>query len=209
MTRTPAVDHREGGFTLIEVTITAMILLIVMAGLLGLLESQTKSEHAVQDVVATQEDMRLAVVTVARDIRACAVTDAQPVQVDLDVYDSPSSSTATHVRWRLDTSGAQSTLEREVVATNGSTTLTYSVPVVSGNKLFSYYSPNNRELVTPTTPMPVYTTPNASTSTFVASCTERVSVNLGGATGATATAQFDETSDIAVRNSTATASLCP
>ena len=188
--------EREQGFTLIEVTITAVILLIAMTGLLGLLDSQTRSEHTVQTMVATQQDVRLAVTAMARDIRAGDVTAASEKQVELDVYDSPGSTTATHVRWRLDTGGAAPKLVREA---GGSLTLTYSLAPVADTTLFTYYSPRNNALVAGGNLL----------ASQVAGCTERVSVSLEAPTGATATSLFTETSDVAVRNSPASASFCP
>lgn len=144
--RTP--EESEGGFTLIELTIVMVMLLLVSGALFQMLDSLTRNERIQQAMVTNQERVRLAMIEVGRDVRAAnplnelSTTTDYPTMVELSL--GPRDSTQTHVRWRL----SGTTLVRQVLtAPRGTVTTTKNVltnvrNAVSSQPVFEYYRPD-------------------------------------------------------------------
>lgn len=116
MTRQP---RAESGFTVIELMITTLILTTVMAAILGVLESQTRTERRVQIFADNQEVLRQAVVAMQRDIRSSeplkrlCTSPEFALRIDLDVYERITDPDPVPIRWIVDT--ATKELRREIV----------------------------------------------------------------------------------------------
>ena len=122
------VRRDESGFTVVELAITMMIAAIVSVAITSVLMSQSNAERDVNRFTVNLEDARQAMVEMQRDLRSAepliAVGVASELQwkLDLKMYDSITSTTPIHVRWRAST--AQNELVREILDTNGAITAT-------------------------------------------------------------------------------------
>ncbi len=187
------------GFTLVEVAVTAVIMMIVLGALFGVLDSGTKAEGRTQALIQSQEDVRFAMAEILRDVRA-----ADPV---LPLGSVPSyastvelrhgdAATPVFLRWRLDP--LTSTIVRETLSGPGGspTATTYRLERVRNGDagalvtLFRYYNSAGTEL----------TTANA-TAADLANCTIRVRVTVKADTDPAPGLQpFSLTSDAELRN---------
>lgn len=106
----------EDGFTIVEMAMTVMLVSIVMVAVLGFLQSGMAVEKRAQAIVNSQENVRLALVQLARDIRAAdpmtALTDITSYRNRIELrLNKPSLS---YIRWSLDpTTG---TLARQTIS---------------------------------------------------------------------------------------------
>jgi type II secretory pathway pseudopilin PulG len=162
------------GFTVIEMAVTLLLTSIVMAGMLSFLQAGTRTEKRAQAIANSQEDVRLALVRLARDVRSAdpmlALTDindyANKIELQLN---KPSLS---YVRWVLDP--ATGTLSRQVISgPNGSVVATTFrlTRVHNGDAparpVFRYFGYSDTEF-----------TPQGSTSADFANCTIRVNASV-------------------------------
>jgi prepilin-type N-terminal cleavage/methylation domain-containing protein len=171
--RREAATGDERGFTVVELSIVMAVALIVMASLLGLLVSQSNASVRIEKFVDNQERTRLILVALQRDLRSAeSIVPVPPpadaaYRIDLHVFESPESTEATTVRWRITDDG---NLVREVVSEH-SVALTLSLAGVSnaarGVPLLTYFGPNSD-------------TPHASgaSASTIANCTVRVGIDL-------------------------------
>ena len=162
---------RDAGYTVVELAVTVALLTVVLTSLLGVLDSQTKASRRVEAVVNNQEDVRFALLALARDVRAAdplvALPDvaAYPNRIELQLRDG-SGVPLGWVRWSLDGTG---TLTRaDLSAPNGAVVGTsYRLSNVrnatAGLPVFRYYNSARVEL-----------TPANATAADFANCTIRV-----------------------------------
>ena len=129
----------ESGFTVVELVITVMISMVVMASLLGMLSSQTTAERRVNDVANSQEAIRLAYVELTTDLRnADPILDGSSSMVDLELRDG--SGTARRVRWEvLVNSVGERELVRSEIPTSGAPTVSYRLAGVASPDVFTFF----------------------------------------------------------------------
>lgn len=187
----------EAGFTVVETAMASALLLLVMTTLLQVLDTQTRAERRVRAAVDNQEDVRFALVSMARDIRAAdpllplPSASAYESELELELKNTDGSHNA-YVRWVFDSS--TDTLRRELLAAAGGAAVesNYTLSRVRnadvGVALFRYYNSWGVEL-TPTT---------ATTSDF-ANCTIRVHMTLY-ADSSPGPRPFSSESDAELRN---------
>lgn len=138
--------------TVVELMITMTILMVVMGAVLGILDSLTKNERFQQAKVANQEQVRLTMTEMAKDIRAAnplhggSSSAEYANRIEMANHYVPGS----YVRWRLDGSA----LKREISSTPGgsvssSETVMKNVRNIDrGVPLFRYYDHKEKELAT-------------------------------------------------------------
>ncbi|MDQ1438988.1 MAG: hypothetical protein QOK43_2617 [Acidimicrobiaceae bacterium] len=166
----------EAGFTVVETATASMLLLVVLTTLLGLLNTQTKAERRLRASVDNQEDVRYALVAIARDVRAAdpllplATTATYRDTMELELK-TTSGSHQAYVRW--DFESASGVVRRQTLAAPGGsvTATTYSLSRVrngdAGIPLFRYYNSAGTELTSTT-----------ATAADFANCTIRVHITL-------------------------------
>lgn len=191
--------HGAEGFTLVEVSVTALVMTTVLAALFGVLESGTKVEGHTQAMINSQEDVRFAMAEVLRDLRA-----ADPLLPLPNVGDYTSrfevrhgdAASPVYTRWSLDPT--TSTLVRQTLTGAGGTptATTYRLERVRNGDAgatvttFRYYNSEGTEL----------TAGNATPGDF-ANCSIRVSVTLKADSDPEPGLQpFTLTSDAELRN---------
>lgn len=167
-------DADEAGFTVIEVSIVMLIATAVMAALMGLLVSQSNAAARMENFVDNQEDARLALVALQRDLRSAeSIVALAPgidarFGVDLKVYPSPTAEASETVRWRVT---PERELVREKVLSNGAVDVTYALSGVTnlatGAPLLAYYNSQSATL-----------DPDAQAPRVIAECTVRVRIDL-------------------------------
>src|SRR5581483_3096817 len=123
------------GFTVVELTVTCAVLSLVLVSLLSLLDSQTRAERHLQAVVNSQEDVRFAMLAIARDVRAAdpllplSSVDGYANQIQLQLRDGSGTSLG-YVRWILDPA-AQAVSRLVLSGPNGTVTSTvFTLPRV-------------------------------------------------------------------------------
>jgi prepilin-type N-terminal cleavage/methylation domain-containing protein len=124
--------HKDDGFTLVELMTTVFLLGIVMATIYGAIASFQKTTSVANTKTLTNDDVRTAVETIARDLRAANPID--PV--------SPSSLYNTQVQFDVFCSSAGS-------GTCGSNNLHNVKYQVSNNKLVRTDGSTNKVLLGP------------------------------------------------------------
>jgi type II secretory pathway pseudopilin PulG len=186
-------DRRdEAGFTVVEIAITMVISMCVMASLLGLLTSQTNADKRVQDTTNSQEAIRLAYVELVRDLRAAEPVLATPAPAAQQVaMDQPAQNggTARRLEWVLESTPTGTALDRYELDPAGvrAPQLSYRLPgAVAGTQLFTFFGGAG-------------TTPIADAST-IPSCATRVHVVVAARTDGVGAPLKWET-DIDLRNS--------
>ena len=184
---------KELGFTVVEVTIVMAIAMVVMSSLLGLLASQSNAAARVETFVNDQESLRLTMVAMQRDLRSAHAIVEPPADVDrgamvdVELYADPETPIVSRVRWRI-TSASQ--LVREVVAPDGSVTVTASLDGVVRPPagLFEYFSAHAAA------PLSV-----AESAGTIADCTVRIHIDLRAAR-TSGTSVVALASDVQLRN---------
>lgn len=192
-------DRGSEGFTLMEVTVTGLIMMIVLGALFGVLESGTKVESRTHAMINSQEDVRLAMGAVLRDLRAADPLLPLP---SVGTYASSfelrhgETSSPVYIRWSVDPT--TSTLLRHVLDGPGGTptATTYRLERVRNLDAagpvttFRYYNSEGTEL-----------TPANATARDFANCSIRVSVTIKADTDPAPGLQpFGLTSDAELRN---------
>jgi Tfp pilus assembly protein PilW len=134
----------ESGFTVIELVITAMISMVVMASLLGMLSSQTTAEKRVHDVANSQEAIRLAYVELTSDLRgADPLLSATASSVELELRDL--AGTVRRLRWAV--TGGE--LVRTELGSGGTQTVSYRLPGVASDAVFSWFKAGTTPVTVP------------------------------------------------------------
>lgn len=138
----------DAGFTVVELAITMMLAAIVSVAITSMLISQSNAERDVSRFTVNLEEARLAMVEMQRDLRSAeplvgiGTTDELKYKLDLKMYDSITSQTPFHVRWRADT-GSDELLREELDANGNVTATTYRIRGVINDDpsepLFRYY----------------------------------------------------------------------
>lgn len=163
---------RESGFTLVELLVTMMILGIVSASLVGVLVSQTNVEKRVQAHIANQEEVRLAMVEMQRDIRSSeplvelAVAGDYAHKLELKILDLDDH--VQYVRWKYDSVANELRREELDATTKAITGTSYRLRGVedpANSRVFRYFNAAGDLLDT------------AGPKT-IASCTIRVEISL-------------------------------
>lgn len=173
------------------------LLLLALSTLLHLLEVQSRAERRIRASVNNQEDVRFALLAIARDVRAAdpllplpSTADyANRIELQLKAVDGSSRG---YVRWAFDASSK--TLTRSTLSGPGGsvTGTSYRIGRVRnadvGRPLFRYYTSSGGEL-----------SPAVSTTGDFANCTIRVHIALW-ADATPGPAPFSSESDAELRN---------
>ena len=149
MTNPVDPSKNESGFTVIELSVVAVVLLVVTVSLFQMLDSLTRNERVQQAVVTNQERVRLAMIEIGRDIRAAnpslnPLTAAADYPTMIEMSHGPVGGTQKHIRWKL----TGTNLTRSVLpAPNGVPTSTRTVltnvrNIADGLALFRHYRPS-------------------------------------------------------------------
>jgi Tfp pilus assembly protein PilW len=186
------LNRDESGFTVVELAITLMISMIVMASILGMLHSQTQAERRVADVADSQEAIRLAYVELTSDLRSAdPVLEADGTSVRLQLRDA--AGAVRTVRWSVDATAAGGLeLVRHEVAANGTESVSYRLAGVASGPVFTWFKAG--------------TTPVTVAAADVRTCAKRAQVVLR-ATAVGRGAPLVLESDVDLRNAAVT-SLC-
>ena len=125
--------HRraEDGFTVVEVMITSVLLLVVTTMIFEGMISLQRAGHRVQALVNNEQDVRFVVTQMVRDIRAANPLvafsgTATDYKTRAEMMIGPANGTQQRVRWVYDTtvgSPTYQTLRRQVVSADGATVL--------------------------------------------------------------------------------------
>jgi type II secretory pathway pseudopilin PulG len=195
----------ESGFTVIEVTMASMIMVIVLAMFFSTLVSLTNSEDRSQRLVSNEQNVRFELDQLAREIRAANpivplpnATSAGDYSNQIEVVLGPSGGTQTVVRWTYDTS--KELMERQLMSdTSASATVLaqsfYLNKVRNVEKslpVFSYYGPQNQDLV-------AQALAGTGTINNVPNCAQRVHIVMISDSNP-GPVPFTETQDVEVRN---------
>jgi len=105
----PHRTHDDAGFTLVELVIGTLLAAIVGTLMLGSLASGQNSERSLEEISASQEDLRRALVEITRDLRAAeplwydrAVTPAADPAKELRLERwEINATTPTYIRWHI------------------------------------------------------------------------------------------------------------
>lgn len=179
----------EEGFGVVELVVVAAILGVVVASVGSLLMSVQRNEVVQQGRIRNQEDVRLLMVQIAKEIRAAnpplVLGDTTQYANRMEVALGPTGGAKTYVRWDL----AGGVLTRSVIAgpQGAVTSTTARLTGVTSVPLFRYFDQAGLEIVAPN---PV--------DDFV-NCAVRVQVRLRAAPDPAAPA-FEQIQDVEVRN---------
>jgi type II secretory pathway pseudopilin PulG len=193
------IGRAEGGFTAIELTVASSILLIVLVAIFSLLISLTKAEVRSQALADNQDQIRLALVAVGRDIRAAtplvpgvpplvaeATSATYPYEIDFTQRNDP----ATY-RWILNT--ATGVLSKQKLSggswVSSGQTFSGIANVAQNTPLFEYFDDASGVLLDPAT----------TSATDIAKCANHVRVTIAGV-AESGPAPFFGSSDVAVRD---------
>ena len=139
LTRGGRRQDDESGFKVVELVITVMTSMVVMASLLGMLSSQTTAERRVNDVANSQEAIRLAYVELTTDLRSAdPIISATSSSVELQLRDL--SGTARRILWEVavNTVGERELVRREI-PTSGAPTVSYRLAGVASSDVFTFF----------------------------------------------------------------------
>lgn len=186
------VGDDEAGVTLLELVISVMILGIVIAAIFGVLASLTAADRRAQQRVLAQENIRLTLADIGRDLRS-----AQRLDIPLDRITARSevafiAANGDHVRWKLD--AGTKTLQRSVLPPTATVwpagrTIANVRNGDDGTDLFRYYGAGNQRLDANSTVLPI----------DIAACTLRMRLTLKVGP-ADVTTPYASTLDIGLRN---------
>lgn len=187
------LKHDDAGFTVVELSIAMLIMSIVMVSLAGLLQSQSSAERRLSSLADNQEEARLALVELQRDLRsaeplvaletsAMYATQVRLVHVDF------ATEARSMFQWRLDTTTHE--LVREELNATGTavTATTYRLRGVADTVAFRYFEQSGLELQ-----------PAVANPSVISECTIRMRITLhAGPTKGPAPTLVD--SDVELRN---------
>lgn len=183
----------EGGFTLVELMVVLSILGVVMAICFNVLISVTENEALQQARIQNQEEGRVTMTRLARDIRSAnpmfgqATSAVMGTQIDLQLGDATAPE---FIRWKLD----DKDLVRQTLASKGGPVVQEHVALAGlynterSIQLFRYFDDAVQELDTLT-----------ETAADIANCAIRVQITMASAPDPIASA-FIIQSDVQLRN---------
>lgn len=190
---------------MIEVMVTAMILLIVLGVLFSTLVSLTNQESRSEHLVSNEQNVRFELDQLAREIRAANplvpllnASSAATYENQIEMVLGPTGGTQTVVRWTYDTAAEE--MERQVMSdTSASATvvsqsffLTRVRNVETGTPVFTYYGQQGEDLV-------AQTLANGGNTNDAANCAIQVHIVLSSDSNP-GPLPFTETQDVEVRN---------
>ncbi len=203
--RLPRTRAEEDGFTIVEVMVATSILLLVLALVLGSLDSLTRNENRSQALVSNEQNVRFELDQLAREIRAANplvpllnATSAATYSNQIEMVLGPTGGTQQVVRWTYDT--AALLMVRQVMSGTSSTAtvlsqsffLTRVRNVETGTPVFTYYGQHNEDLV-------AQTLSNNGSTHDAANCAIRVHIVITSDSNP-GPLPFTETQDVEVRN---------
>lgn len=118
-------QSRQGGFTLIEVAVTLLVLSLVMAITFSMLERLSATDRRAYALVENQEKVRFVLTQLAREVRESTALNAQASaaiyedQIELTLGSSP--TTRSYIRWRFDPTSME-VIREKLNAAGGSVT---------------------------------------------------------------------------------------
>jgi type II secretory pathway pseudopilin PulG len=204
-TRLDEPRRDEHGFTINEVMISTVILLIVLGMLFSTLVSLTNSEERAQRLVSNEQNVRFEVNQLAREIRAANplvpllnVTNPADYGNQIEMVLGPTGGTQTVVRWTYNT--ATMKLSRQVMSnTSASATVvaeSFFLARVrnaeSGIPVFKYFGQHNQNLVEEAIV-------NGGNVHDAANCAIRVSIEITSDSNP-GPVPFTQTQDVEIRN---------
>jgi type II secretory pathway pseudopilin PulG len=142
----------EGGYTLLELAVTMSILLLVLGGLLGALDSGTGAEHTASTRIDDEQAVAVVLAQFTRDVRNATAVEpvaitSLPTTIELV---EPSGSGVQYVRWAIEASGSAFALTRYLAAAPGDAgSPGVSVGGLTGASAFDRQSVNGTELINP------------------------------------------------------------
>jgi prepilin-type N-terminal cleavage/methylation domain-containing protein len=205
------IRHRMGdrseeqGYTVIEVMITSVILLIVLAILFATMTSLTNNENRSEHLVGNEQNVRFELDQLAREIRASnplvpllTASSAATYDNQIEMVLGPTGGTQTVVRWTYDT--AQEEMERQVMSDTSATAtvvsqsffLTRVRNVETNTPVFTYYGQQGEDLV-------AQSLANGGNINDAANCAIQVHIVLSSDSNP-GPLPFTETQDVEVRN---------
>jgi type II secretory pathway pseudopilin PulG len=208
LTRTRWLQSRERGeegFTIIEVTIASMIMVVVLAMFFATLVSLTSSEDRSQRLVGNEQNVRFELDQLSREIRAAnpivpilTATSASDYANEIELVLGPSGGAQKVIRWRYDTTKLE--MARQVMSDTSATAtvvsqsflLTRVRNIETGIPVFTYYGQQNENLIT-------QTLNNGGSLHDAANCAVRVHIVLASDSNP-GPMPFSETQDVEVRN---------
>ena len=194
----------EAGFTLIELVMAMMILMIVLALFFNMLMSLTKSENRAQALVSNEQAVRFELTQLAREVRAAnplvilPTTEQYSNQIELVL--GPTGGTQEVVRWTYDTDPDSPTylqLARELMSDSSSSAtvvarswfLTRVRNLELGKPIFTYHDAQDQDMVAD----------GDYTNADIANCAIRVHIELS-ADSNPGPLPFTEVQDVELRN---------
>jgi type II secretory pathway pseudopilin PulG len=194
----------EAGFTLVELMMASMILMVVLVLFLSMLTSLTNSEHRAQALVSNEQAVRFELTQLAREVRAANPLVILPTTAEysnqIKLVLGPSGGTQEVVRWTYDTDPASPTYLR--VARELMTDSSSSATVVSrswfltrvrnlelGKPIFTYHDAQDQDMVAD----------GDYTNSDIANCAIRVHIELS-ADSNPGPVPFTEIQDVELRN---------
>lgn len=190
--RAPLRDRlgEQNGSGLLEMTVSAAMIGLVLTSVLGFLASSAVNERFQQGRVANQESVRLVMIEAARDLRNAnpllTLPDAASFATSFEVAVGPTEGPTTYVRWSL----LGDEVIRSTLSGPGGTTLSSTVRL-SGVDTWSlrYFDRDGGEITSDDLP-----------GDFV-NCTKRVVISVSAGAESDAKA-FTEVQDVQLRNHT-------
>jgi type II secretory pathway pseudopilin PulG len=152
----------EQGFTIIEITMATMILMVVLGMFFSTLVSLTRSEDRAQRLVSNEQNVRFELDQLAREVRAANPLVVLPNPTDyenmIEFISGPTGGTQTVVRWRYETDPASThyqQLVRELMSSSSSTATVVATSwylirvrnIESGRPIFTYYDALGNDMV--------------------------------------------------------------
>lgn len=186
--------REEAGFTLVELTITTLVMGIAVTAIISVMVSLMRNQGIQDARVDNQEQIRFAMQKIERDIRSAnpmtSLSTSSAYANEIEVTLTSDSGAETYVRWQLTGTTLQRMLLDEPGGTATSTldVLTGVQNTALGESLFRYYNSNGNEL----------TSANSQPADF-ANCSIRVLLTLTAQPASRATA-FTEQSQVEIRN---------
>jgi hypothetical protein len=184
----------EGGFMIVDLTVTTLVMGIAVTAIVSVMLSMMRNSGIQDARVDNQEQVRFAMQKIERDIRSAnpmnPLSTAAAYANEIEVSLGATSGTRTYVRWQV----TGTTLQRMILNAPGGTA-TSTLDVLTGvqnasigESLFRYYNSNGNEL----------TSANSQPADF-SNCSIRVLLTLTGRPSTRASA-FTEQSQVQIRN---------
>jgi type II secretory pathway pseudopilin PulG len=195
--------NEQDGFTVIELVVTMMILMIVLSMFFGALTSLTKSEDRAQRLVSNEQNVRYELDQLSREIRAAnpltVLTNATDYSNEIGMVLGPTGGSQQVVRWFYDTDPASphyERLSREIMSDSSDTATVVSTSwylirvrnVETGTPVFTYYDYKDDDMVA------------GGYSNFdIQNCATRVHITISSDSNP-GPLPFTETQDVELRN---------